>query len=349
MITNYMNYGALSAKVRALYGKRLRFADFEHMASLKSAAEVLEYLRLQQGWSAAVAALGSAGYVGRVELEAALQQQRWKEYAGLSHFVPRGDRLLVSFPVREAELRSIMSTLRRLKSGGLRFAVTRPPMALEMELKVDRKALMACADYDGLVAATAGSIYHDALLHVRPDPPALLPDYTTTESLLRSTYFAHSYRIASRQYGGNVKRVLLRSLGEEVDLLNVIHILRLKTYFPGEDQYFSTLFPFNYKLRPDKIKALCDANDADEVLSLLADTHYAKDFQGVHVTELEGYYRRALYTFNKRQLVTGEPSAFTAIAYLHIKEMETQALINVIESVKYGVPYDEEFARLVGS
>ena len=27
-----MTYGALSAKIRALYGKRLRLADYQHMA-----------------------------------------------------------------------------------------------------------------------------------------------------------------------------------------------------------------------------------------------------------------------------------------------------------------------------
>ena len=34
MIDSYMRYGALAAKVKALYGKRLRFSDFEHMAGL---------------------------------------------------------------------------------------------------------------------------------------------------------------------------------------------------------------------------------------------------------------------------------------------------------------------------
>ena len=34
MIDSYMRYGALAAKVKALYGKRLSFSDFEHMAGL---------------------------------------------------------------------------------------------------------------------------------------------------------------------------------------------------------------------------------------------------------------------------------------------------------------------------
>ena len=43
-------YDALAAKVRAMYGKRLRMSDFEHISTLRSEAEVLEYLRTQPGW-----------------------------------------------------------------------------------------------------------------------------------------------------------------------------------------------------------------------------------------------------------------------------------------------------------
>jgi len=39
-----MTYGALSAKIRALYGKRLRADDFARLAGLKNEAELLEAL-----------------------------------------------------------------------------------------------------------------------------------------------------------------------------------------------------------------------------------------------------------------------------------------------------------------
>ena len=77
MIDSYMRYGALAAKVKALYGKRLRFSDFEHMAGLPNEQSILDYLRTQPGWSAAVSAalsaMNSSGYVGRMELEDALR------------------------------------------------------------------------------------------------------------------------------------------------------------------------------------------------------------------------------------------------------------------------------------
>lgn len=342
-----MNYGALAAKVRAMYGKRLRFADFEHMAQLPNVQSVLDYLRAQPGWSAAVSALGAGGYVGRIELEESLRAQLWKEYQGLSHFLPRPDRPLAAYPVRLAELEDIMTALRRLKAKGR--AKPLPSGAfLQGQLQVDRKALAACTDYDGLLAAVQGSIYHAPLLHVRTGAAGGLPDYTTTEALLRSTYFSHLYRLVHKQAGPAAQKLLIRALGEQIDLLNIIHILRLKTYFPGENQYYAALFPFNYRLRPEKVRELCAAPDAQAVFTLLQDTHYARQFTGLDVAEVEDYYRRALYTFHRRALVTGAPSVYTAVSYLHLKEAELRVLVNVIESVKYGAPYDAALAHLVG-
>ncbi|MFR8955220.1 MAG: hypothetical protein ACLVH7_14150, partial [Flavonifractor plautii] len=61
------------------------------------------------------------------------------------------------------------------------------------------------------------------------------------------------------------------------------------------------------------------------------------------------YYQRAICRFNnKRQLTAVPPSIYTAVAYLELKELELSVLINVIESVKYGVPYRAELADLVG-
>ena len=65
--------------------------------------------------------------------------------------------------------------------------------------------------------------------------------------------------------------------------------------------------------------------------------------------DAEEYYRRALYTFNKHQVMAAPPSIYTAMAYLDLKELEMMVLVNVIESVKYGVPYHAALAELVGS
>ena len=348
-----MKYGALSAKAHALYGKRLRTADFTRLASMKDPAEILNALRQQPGWSRALSQTAPGGwtYVGRVEVENALWEELWQEYRALSHYVPREDRPLMEFMVRMVERTALLTALRDLKAG--RSASGDPAQAsgILQHSRVDCAALARCASYDQLLAAARGSIYYPALSHLRPEPGEALPDYTIAECLLRTAYFSHMYRIARQQYAGPTRKVLLRALGEQVDLLNIIHILRLKTYFPAtpREDYLSILYPFHYRLKPELARRLCAAVDGGEVFRLLEDTPYRDCFQGVEVRDVEDYYSRALYLFNRRQLVTGPASVHTAMAYLELKQAEMRVLVNIIESVKYAVPYHAPMAELVGS
>lgn len=347
-----MKYGALSAKVHALYGKRLRTAEFAQLAGLKSEAEILDALRQHPGWSMALSQLspGSWTYVGRIEVEHALREELRLEYLSLAHFVPREDKPLMSFRVRVAERTAILNALRRLKVGKYAMGMPEAPRIV-LQGKLDYQALRECDSYDQLLAASRGTIYYPALLHLRPEPGGPLPDYTAAECLLRTAYYSHMYRIVQQQYSGPTKKVLLRAMGSQVDLLNIIHILRLKTYFPDipQEDYLPVLYPFHYRLKPELTRQLCGAENAAAVMALLEQTPYRDCFDGVEAVDAEEYYRRALYLFNKHQLISAPPSIYTAMAYLDLKEMEMMVLVNVIESVKYGVPYHAALAELVGS
>lgn len=338
-------YEALAAKVRAMYGKRLKMSDFEHISTLHSEGEVLEYLRNHPGWKRALGQVPDME-IDRAQLETLLQNEVRQEYVALNHYVPRRDKFALSFPVRLCELDQILAVLRRLAAKGrVKPGVELPPDFL-LHSKLDYNALNRCKDYSELTAAARDTIYGAPLSMFHPVEGSPLPDYTATEVLLRSTYYSTLYRKAARNYAGETRRVLLRSLGQQVDLLNVTHILRLKKYFPGDPRYLSSLFPINDRLKPDFVRALLEAPDVDSVLDLLASSPYASVFAERDVPSLEAYSLRTFARFNHRQLVSGTPSVYTAIAYLNLKDLAMKALINDIECVKYGVPFDPFLARL---
>ena len=242
-----MTYGALSAKIRALYGKRLRADDFARLAGLKNEAELLEALRQHPGWSRALSLVppGAWSYVGRVEMEGALRDELRLEYRSLSYYVPREDKPLMQFQLRAAERSALLAALRRLKTG--RYAKEPPPTsAVPLRLRLDEGALASCTSYDQLLDAARDTIYAPVLRHLRPSRDGALPDFTLAEAALRTAYFSHLYRIVHCQYTGRTQKVLLRALGEQIDLLNIIHVLRLKTYFPQTEPetYLRVLFPF---------------------------------------------------------------------------------------------------------
>ena len=67
------NYGALAAKIRTIYGTRLRLEDFRRMTAMHSVAEVLDYLRQQGSWAPASGTI-TASRPGRAATEHALRE-----------------------------------------------------------------------------------------------------------------------------------------------------------------------------------------------------------------------------------------------------------------------------------
>ncbi|MEA5038317.1 MAG: V-type ATPase subunit [Clostridiaceae bacterium] len=345
-------YEALAAKARAMYGKRLRFEDYERLGHCTTEQEVLDNLRQLPFWATSAAPNPpSTAYVGRVELESILRDKYLQAYQALSYYIPQADRELLCFPVLLAEQDMILRAMRRLKAMSGLPAGEGPgqPEPLLRHSRMDWKVMMSCRNYGELAAAAEGSIYAPVLQHLRLESGEALPDYMMTEKLLQTAYFTHIYRVIHRRYSGETKELLLKAFGQQVDLLNLIHVLRVKTYFPEMQNLFTILFPFHYRLSPELLTALCAAPDTAAAFSLLSHSPYAESFRDVNVAEVEDYYRRALYIFSRQQLLTGAPSVYTAISFLNLKEAELGMLVNIIESVKYAVPYDSDFARLIGA
>lgn len=339
------NYEALATKVRAMYGKRLRNADFARMASMRSVDEVYADLRQHPVWGGAVASLTGIDRFSRARLEHALREQYRSEYARLSAFIPQGDRAFLNFPVLGAELDGILYALSRLRTG--REHGREPaPSSLIRYAKTDEKALARCGSFAELLEAARGSLYYPAL--VRLCPVSGLPDFTRAETVLRSVYYQHLLELAKKRYEGEVRALLQRSVGTQVDLLNLMHILRLKRYFPDCGEYAAILLPFYYKLKPAQVAELCQARDVDAALELIARTPYARIFQNTPVEEVERLYSETLFRLSRRQLMMGRPSVYSAVAFLNLRELELKALIRVVETVKYQADYDSRLAELLG-
>jgi len=339
-------YEALCAKVKAMYGKRLRNEDFRRMARMGSVDEVYADLRQHPVWGPGVGRLSEEARFGRAKLEAALRNQIREEYVRLSAFVPRRDKALMEFPVLRSELDGLLFTLARLRAG--RVSEPEPlPTSFIRHSRTDEDALTRCTDYEGLLEAARKSIYYEPLARLRP-PPGKLPDYTLVESALFTVYYGHFMNTIVKRYEGDAKALLRRGIGVQVDMLNLMHILRVKRFFPGEDNFSKVLFPFYYKLKPAQVREMCAAPDLSGAMAAAEQTPYGPFVRSAAVEDLGRLYDESLFRMSRRQLMQGKPSIYAAVAFLNLRELELKELITVVETVKYQAPYDGRFAALIG-
>ena len=326
-------YEALATKAKAMYGKRIGRQDLERLAAMRSVDEVLAELRQLPGWSQAAEHLPQDALLTRATLESALREQIRQEYLSLLSFVPQKDRKIMEFPILRASMDEILAALRHLHASIYKEVEPLPPVFMSHS-KVNVEALRRCTTFDGLVEATRGSVYHDALERLR-SADGSLPDYGVTEALLGGVYYQQLQTIIRRKYDGDVRRILEKSVGSQVDMLNLMHILRMKRYFPQEDNYLPVLLPYHYKIKPQMIHAMCAAPSAEAVLELAQQTPYGRVFSLNSGEDLNHLYIATLYRTSRRQLMMGKPSIYSAVALMNLREIELKAVVSAVEAAKY--------------
>lgn len=340
-----IRYDALTVKARAMYGRRVHREDLIRITGLTSIDAIADELRQLPGWSEATASLPEGELLTRARLERALRDQVRREGLRLAAFAAREDRPFIEFPIRRTELELILAALRRLHASLFKEVDALSPDWLH-RTQIDPEALRRCTDFAGLVDAVRGSIYHQALHRLLTDDGAL-PDYGSTEALLWAVYFKHLMELACKRYKGEVRKMMESTVGTQMDMMNILHALRLKRYFPDTDNFLPVLVPYHYRVKPEQIHAMCTAPSLEAAMELIETTPYAATFRGAKMEELQDLYHTTLYQTSRRQLIMSKPSVYNAVAYLNLRELELQAVVTAVEASKYQLPLSPSFLQML--
>jgi len=336
MLKARMKYGAVSAKIMAMYGKRLREDDWQRLSECKSYAEICAFLRSHRGWSQTMASLPTTP-TPKV-LQAAVRKRVYEDYEKLYKFLQIEDQQFLKFTAYRAEYDYILDALR--EKGPMELL----PKTLELtdfmrkNSSVDLAALEQSRNFAEIQSAVKGSIYEKPLAELKLNPETGQPNYWETGVLLENAFFKAIFSYISGKYKGFGQKNLSKTLGMEADLLNIVSILRLQRSFPQSlEQAGELLIPISYRLKPELLYALESAKSEDEALEILRKSDFGKYLVGTDTTKIESIYYKTMEKFCRKLLKTAEPDLNTPQVYLVLKGLECEKLSRVIEAVYSGV------------
>lgn len=340
MYSSLVHYGAAAAKVRALYGKMLRPAEWESLGMLQSLADVAAFIRSHPGWREA-AELIPPGCRDEQVLERAMHVQLESEYERIYKFAAREDKRFLLLSVYRTEYRRILSALRRVLARRGPETESAPSGFVAEKTKVHRKELSAAVTMEDIIRASEETIYADVLKTVPPDEYTGAPDYARAQVLLENRFYSAAWRYLQKDYRGSAKAELCEMYGREADYLNLLHIMRLRRSFAQSlDCLNELLIPIRWKLTDEFISSLASAPSDEEAMRLLHASRWGALFQDESLTASEHSYERGLEKFCRRSIHAQKPSILVPQAYLTLKGIECSRLMRAAEAAKYGISPD---------
>lgn len=329
-------YSALFAKIKAMYGKRLRKDDYEELIRKKNVGEIAAHLKKIRRYEAALADINPSD-VHRRDLERHLKSVIFSEYFRLSKFVfqkAKGifDTLIMRYEIDV--LKSMLWLLDGGKIGEFEYYLNLPDF-LDKNVNLPLTELATSKDYSQFMQKLRGTKYEKPLLKFMN---LSYPIKNFDIEMALDQYYFHQILNQKNKAGKSDKKVLEYLVVSDIDLMNMLWIYRSKFHYGlSKESVYNLIIPYYHKLSRDTITSLVESPDAAAFMEQAHKTGYARVFESTDPRELDMQYKKFMLRLYERQLHRNENNFGIVISYLSILEVEIKNIISIIEGIRYSL------------
>lgn len=335
---------ATVAKIRVVYGKRLRDKDYSELISRKKVTDVAEYLKKNTHFASDLAGVDTSS-IHRGYLESVLQKAYYDQYERLCKFQQLSDKPFFNFLLVRSEIRELLMAILYLNNENTDVYIQSMNGFLIKKASFNLIELAKAKDFKGILNVIKNTPYYDIICHIEPDKNDIVP-YTKCEILLRTYYLKWMLDTVKNNFNAKTRRVLSEQINVQTDIININNGYRMKTYFNGDAQTLKdNSLPFCGRLSESKKNEIFEALDSKDFLQRLSKSSYGRRMENLDEDMESIYFEKELEKLQcsiaKRALQFSDNAAVSLFSYMYLAEVEIKNITTIIESIRYGrsIPY----------
>ncbi|MBR6915532.1 MAG: V-type ATPase subunit [Clostridia bacterium] len=331
--------GAIVAKIRSMYGKRLTARDWDEMTEQDSVSSVARYLAASPSYSEAMRSLGD-GDVHRRALEDAVRRARFSEFERLLKFEITVGGRLADYIISTVEVETILRALYAITPG-----VADPPDkgSFSGSEYIDRHLSFSVEDVlsartVGEIAEAVGSSRYRKILDGFPEGAGPV-DFIRAEAALRAEFYTGAVALFEDEKAGSACPEIAGMLKDRIDLENVAAAYRLKKFFtPSRDDVLAAMIPGG-GMRTATAEAIADADGAEGVLTAARSDREMKKLLLIldRCRTVDEAPARRIFSESCRLIRYSSSSAAVTASYYNVVAVECDNIIKIIEGKRYGI------------
>lgn len=338
MLTSFSS-NAITAKARAIYGKRLTTADYRELMRQRTVSDVTAYLKSNTDYAAYLSGIDEM-QVHRGQLEVLLHRSKLEKFLALSHYNFSQDTGFYAYAAMNVEVDVLNRAMMLLNSDSPEDIINNLPTFMQSYVSFDFIRLSKIKNFADLLAVVAGTPYQAVLKPFAAENGKI--DLSACELELKTFYYRSVFQLIDKNYTGKTRRELHDAVMVEVELLNLAMIYRLKKFFHRTPlQIKQQLLPFYKKLTPRMIDLLLEENGDREFVEKMRLSSQSSKMQNTPFTYVEDYTKRLKFLITRKLIhfSTSAPIAFYSL--MTLTQIEIDDLTTIIEGIRYGVAPSE--------
>lgn len=337
-------YSGISAKVKAMEGRLLSRQQYEELAALTSVSETVAYLKNIPAYRDCFQEF-DADNVHRGQLERVISNSLYTDFSRLYKFADSRQKQFLKLYFLRFEIAIIKEALCSVFVENRQMPdISQFHDFFTKHARVDIYHLAACTTLNELVEAMKPSRLYPVLFQLSQIPGATLTEY---EIALDSFYFTQLWKNRKKYLHHEDFDSITEIYGKKIDLLNLQWIARAKGNLNLTPiQIYSVIIPIQYKLKPQELTAMIEADSPESLMQLIGRSYYGRFITTEQFCSLESVYAHLQQELNHKVSRRYPYSAAILNNYLYQKEAERNRIISIIESIRYGMDNELILAQI---
>lgn len=337
---------AITAKARAIYGKRLTKEDYNNLLHKSGVGGVVAYLKSTERYRGVFANVNET-QIHRGQVEQLLAKYVFELYLRLCRFMSAEKGSFCYYMIKELEIKQIISALIHINAGLKDGYLYEMPAYLMNYLSFDLMKLSKAKNYEEVLEVVADTPYYKVLKPLLTSAPEN-KNLDELSVALYGYYVKWAFKAIDKEFKGTEAKNLKDMFLKQSDLSNIMICYRKKSLFSeNEEQIKKSLYEFHYRVTPAVIDDILSQPDADKKLLELLNKLYLKNKTEFDSPILETAVRKYKHSFHKKQLYYSSNGVAALYSLMGLCQTERSNLRKIIESARYDRSPEETEKLLV--
>ena len=338
------NDGAIVAKIKSIYGKRIQKSQLIELSNCKNVNSIAAYLKANTNYSKILETIDE-NTVHRGQLESILKQQNFNNYEKIYYYLSKNNLLIFKLIIEEFEMIEILKMILLLNANNTKEYIINLPTYLISKCNVDLLKLAKIKTYEELLNILKHTHYHKILKKLKPSEENQKIDYFTCEHNLFEQFFERMFETIRKGVKKSERKELENLMKLRIDHINICRIYRLKFLLnESAEKIGKLIFKFHKILNKEKI---------DNLINSTTNKEFGQKFEKFfHISEtsktlrnqfekrnfyIENFMAKLDYKICKRLIHISNNFSVVFCAFHKLSQIEISNLIYAIEGVRYGV------------
>lgn len=337
---------AVIAKIKAIYGLRLKERDYEIMLKMKSVSDIALFLKQHPLYRDILRPINEND-LHRNQLEELIRKNTFRTSLKLIQFAYMKDQAFYDLSYIKHEIDLILGQFRDIISETTDQSVSDAPLYLRKHIRFDILKLAKADTYAKVLDVLQGTDYYD---HIKKFYREKREDirYADIEKELEIYFYDTIFARIDQTYSGKLAADLKDIYLTKIELDNIIKIYRLKKFYNTPPDLIKDALIWKYsKIKEKEMDELVSIRFAEDLLPYLDKTHsLQKRTDKENYVFVEYFAKRISYNLAKKYLYYSSELPKVYTSFLALLDIETENLTHIIEGIRYELN-DSEIRRML--